>query len=87
MEEKFLLELDAKNNPMSYNHKNKAIGFDVGKDHPNFGKPLKDETRQKISNSLKGRKLTDDQRKKLSESLKKLPPNLSSAFPATFSAF
>ena len=40
----------------------------IGKNHPNFGKPMKEETKQKLSLAKKGIKLSDETRKKMSES-------------------
>ena len=42
-----------------------------GELNPNYGKHLSEETRNKISESLKGRHLSEETRKKISESLKR----------------
>ncbi len=41
-----------------------------GKEHPNYGKPIKDEIKIKISNKLKGRKISEEHKRKISESNK-----------------
>ena len=45
-------------------------GKRIGDKHPNYGKPVSDETKKKISDANLGRKRTDEQRLKLSDSKK-----------------
>jgi group I intron endonuclease len=44
-----------------------------GKNNPNFGKPCSDETKQKLSDALKGREISEESRKKRSETMKGVP--------------
>jgi len=41
-----------------------------GKDHQRYGKPLSDESKERMSKAQKGRIITEEARKKISESLK-----------------
>ena len=41
-----------------------------GNKNPNFGKPLSDETKAKLSASMKGRKTSEETRRKMSEAAK-----------------
>lgn len=56
------------NNPLSLIHYEKSR-FNVprGESHPNFGKPLSEETRRKISEAHKGKKRSDEFKRKISE--------------------
>lgn len=52
-EERILKELDARDNPLSYNVKNEALGGSFsGEDNGMFGKRHADETKERISQSL-----------------------------------
>lgn len=44
-----------------------------GENNPNFGKPLSDETKEKLSTALKGRVIPEDVRKKTSETMRGVP--------------
>ena len=44
-----------------------------GENNPNYGKPLSDETKAKLSSALKGRVITEESRKKRSETMKGVP--------------
>jgi group I intron endonuclease len=44
-----------------------------GENNPNFGKEKTEETRQKLSDALKGRIISEETRKKTSETLKGIP--------------
>jgi len=44
-----------------------------GINNPNFGKPLSDETKQKLSDSLKGRVISEETRVKTSQTMKGIP--------------
>lgn len=44
-----------------------------GENNPNFGKEMSNETREKLSKSLKGRVISEESRKKRSETMKGVP--------------
>lgn len=44
-----------------------------GENNPNFGKEMSEETRQKLSDALKGRIISEETRKKTSETMKGVP--------------
>ncbi len=44
-----------------------------GENNPNFGKEMSEETRQKLSDALKGRVISEESRKKRSETMKGVP--------------
>ena len=83
-EEELLTKHNIANNPYCYNIKNGAVGFtseDVtgekhpmygkrGEDSPLFGKHHTEETRQKISQSEKGKTVSDETRQKISQAKK-----------------
>ena len=83
-EERILTEYNVKDCPHSYNIKNSAIGFTSedmtgekhpmygkrGEDSPLFGKHRTEETRQKISQSEKGKTVSDETRQKISQAKK-----------------
>ena len=74
---------DCANNPLYYNLTNTSHeGYPVlkGESHPGYGKPSPfagrhhtEETKQRISNSLRGRIVSEETRKRLSEALKGHP--------------
>ena len=43
----------------------------VGKNNPNYGRKVSEETRKKLSDSHKGYKMSEEQKRKISESMKK----------------
>lgn len=45
----------------------------TGPNNPNYGKPLSDETKRKLSDSLKGRTISDETRRKTSLTMKGVP--------------
>ena len=56
LEEFILQEVDAANDNMSYNLKNKAIGAGFGKDNHMYGKSLTDEAKEKLRQHNLGKK-------------------------------
>ena len=73
-EEELLRKYDVANNPYCYNIKNGAIGWtseDVkGENNPMYGKHFSEESRKKISQSLKEKTKSEEHRKKMSQSKK-----------------
>jgi group I intron endonuclease len=43
-----------------------------GKNNPNFGKPISEETRKKLSEALKGRIISEETRNKTSQTMKRI---------------
>lgn len=66
---RFLAQLREKTSELSKGENNPMYGR-RGKLSPNYGKPLSESRKQKISNTLKGRKLPEEVKKKISEALK-----------------
>lgn len=66
-QQKKILSQESKDR-ISKNRKGKGKRF--GKDNPMYGKPVSDETREKLSKSLKGRIVSEDTRNKISEANK-----------------
>jgi len=70
MEEKILTELNAADDPMSYNMKNVAFGFGIGDDHFSARqRGFSDEHRENIRKSRLGKPLSNETKKKLSQAL------------------
>ena len=61
--------------PWTEERKEKFKKLMSGENNPNFGKPLSEETKQKLSESLKGRVISEETRKKTSQTMKGVPKN------------
>lgn len=60
----------SKNMSIRFSGENNPMYGKRGELSPNYGKPLSEDRRRKISNSLKGRKMPEDIKQKISNSLK-----------------
>jgi|LakMenE18May11ns_1017448.scaffolds.fasta_scaffold9729458_1 group I intron endonuclease len=68
-EEYWLNYYDVGKNPMFYNMHNSGIGNGAGENHPNFGKPVSDETKRKLRHAHLGRPKSKEAVEKMRKAL------------------
>lgn len=69
-EKYWIKKLKSRNKKIGYNITEGGYGLGAGKNHPQYGKQLTSEHKNKVSKSMKGREFSLDHKKHLSETRK-----------------